>query len=262
MRLILVFVLALACVAIVAFAIVRRPQLPPAERGRRLAERTGCFGCHGPGGTRGTNNPGRIDKTVPNFQDDVMMFAKTPEEIHEWISSGATKKRQASLTWREERARGALKMPAWKGRMSEAGMGDLTAYVMAMAGVPEPDDSLAATGLRRAADLGCTGCHGPGGRLARPNPRSWKGYVPSWDGADFPELARDSAEFREWAQQGRCRRFDRNLAARFFLRREDLKMPAFERFLEPGDPAALWAYVRWLRSPAARPMTSPSADGD
>jgi mono/diheme cytochrome c family protein len=260
MRRILVLVLALTCVAIVALAIARRPQLPPAERGRRLAEHVGCFGCHGPEGTRGTNNPGRTDRSVPNFADDVMMFAKTPQEIREWIRFGVTKKRQASLTWRAERARGALEMPPWKGRVSETGTEDLVAYVMAMAGMPEPDDSLARTGLRRAGDLGCTGCHGPGARLARPNPRAWKGCVPSWDGADFPELVRDSTEFREWAQRGRCRRFDRNLAARSFLHRENLKMPAFVRFLEPGDPAALWAYLRWLRSPAAHPELGPTPD--
>lgn len=50
-----------------AYFVLLRPQLPPAERGRRLAERTGCFGCHGPGGIRGAANPGRMDRTVPTF---------------------------------------------------------------------------------------------------------------------------------------------------------------------------------------------------
>jgi hypothetical protein len=26
-------------------------------------------------------------------------------------------------------------------------------------------------------------------------------------------------------------------------------MPKYERFLEPGDLDALWAYVQWLRGP-------------
>ena len=34
------------------------PQLPPAGRGRRLAEANGCFGCHGSGGRFSRPNPG------------------------------------------------------------------------------------------------------------------------------------------------------------------------------------------------------------
>lgn len=248
MRWIAAALLALVLTVGITAAWVRRPRLPAAERGRRLAERTGCFACHGPGGVRGSANPGRVDLAVPSFEGDVMMYAKTAEEIHEWIHDGVTRKRAASRTWRAERDRGALRMPAFKGRMSERAMEDLVAYVMAMAGMPEPEDPAAALGLRRTEELGCVGCHGPGGRLASRNPGSWKGYVPSWDGADFTELVRDSAEFREWVEHGVSRRFEGNPLARFFLRRAVLRMPAYERHLSPEDVPALWAYVRWLRS--------------
>ena len=247
----------LVMIAAIALAFVRRPNLPPAERGRRIAERTGCFGCHGPGGLRGANNPGRIDKSVPNFADDVMMYAKTPEEIREWIRDGVTRKKAASVTWRTERDRGALRMPAFKGRMSERDLDDLVAYVMAVSGIPEPEDSLASAGLTRANQLGCTGCHGPGGRLGRPNPGSWKGYIPSWDGADFNEIVRDSAEFREWVERGISRRFESNPLAAFFLERAPVKMPAFEKQSQPGDLPVLWAYVTWLRSEAPRARAEP-----
>jgi mono/diheme cytochrome c family protein len=230
-----------------------RPHLTPAERGRRLAERMGCFACHGPGGIRGAANPGREDRTVPTFEGDVMMFAKTPEQIHEWIHNGVTSKRAASRTWRADRDRGTLRMPAFKGRMGERDMDDLVAYVMAMSGTPEPDDSLAAAGLERSDSLGCVACHGPGGRLAPRNPGSLKGYVPSWEGDEFPELVRDSTEFSEWVNHGVSDRFRHNGLARFFLERAVLKMPAYERHLAPGDVEALWAYVRWLRS--VRPRT-------
>src|SRR5439155_19843176 len=113
MRRMAVVVVCLVLVAGIAAAVARRPILPAAERGRRLAERTGCFGCHGPGGSRGANNPDRVDKTVPNFADDVMMYARTPEEIHEWIHEGVTRKKAASITWRSDRDRGVLKMPAF-----------------------------------------------------------------------------------------------------------------------------------------------------
>jgi len=260
MRRIAMAVVFLTFVAVLAAAYARRPSLPPAERGRRLAERTGCFGCHGPGGMRGANNPGRLDKTVPNFEDDVMMYAKTPDEIHEWIHNGVTRKKAASTTWRADRERGTLRMPAFRGRMSERGMDDLVAYVMAASGTPEPEDSLAARGLGRAEALGCVGCHGPGGRLARTNPGSWKGYVPSWDGSDFSELVRDSVEFRQWVERGVSLRFQTNPLAAYFLRGAVLKMPAYEKHLEPRDVPELWAYVIWLRSMGSRATATPGEE--
>lgn len=234
-------------------AVARRPDLPPAERGRRLAEKFGCFGCHGPGGLEGAKNPGRIDGSVPNFEDDVMMYAKTPEEIHEWIHFGVSRKKAASRTWQADRDRGALRMPAFKDRMSERDMHDLVAFVLATSGSPAPDDSLAAEGLRRAQALGCVGCHGAGGRFARPNRGSWKGYVPSWDGGDFAELVRDSTEFRQWVEHGVSRRFEDDRLASHFLKRAVLRMPPYEKHLEPGDVRALWTYVTWLRSRKEEP---------
>ena len=127
-------------------------------------------------------------------------------------------------------------------------MTDLVAYVMTVSGMLEPEDSLAARGLVRAESLGCVGCHGPGGRLARTNPGSLKGYVPSWDGADFPELVASREEFDQWVQDGVSRRFERNRLARFFLDRAVLKMPAYRRHLGSADLDALWAYLQWLRS--------------
>ncbi len=240
----------LALAAVLAPALALRPDLPAAERGRRLAQRTGCFACHGAEGTRGAANPGRSDKTVPTFEGDVMMFAKTPREIREWIHDGSTPAKAASHTWREERERGALRMPAFGRRLTTRQIEELAAFVETMAGIPEPEDSLVKRGLERSEALGCTGCHGPGGRFARPNPGSLKGYVPSWDRRDFAELVTSRAEFDQWVERGVSRRFEGNPLARYFVRRAVLRMPAFERHLAPGDLDALWAYVDWLRGGA------------
>lgn len=227
------------------------PRIPAAERGRRLAEATGCFGCHGPGGTRGTANPGRTDGSVPNYEGDVMMFVDTEDDIREWIRDGVTVKRAASETWRAEREKGALRMPAFGERLGRRQIEDLVAYVMAVSGTDAPEEgSAAARGLERANALGCTGCHGAGGRLAPLNPGSLKGYVPSWDGADFAELVRNRAEFDEWVNDGTLHRFERNPLARFFLDRAVLDMPAYREHLQPGDLDAMWAYVEWLRGRA------------
>ncbi|HEY6867064.1 MAG TPA: c-type cytochrome, partial [Candidatus Eisenbacteria bacterium] len=253
---------ALAALALAALAgcTLVNPGLPPAERGRRLAERTGCFGCHGAEGTHGTANPGRLDRAVPGFESDVMMYAKSTDEIREWIHDGSTAAKRASQTWRTERDRGNLRMPAFGARLSPRQIDDLVAFVVVMAGWPEPGDSLARRGLERAEKLGCVGCHGPGGRLARPNPGSLRGFVPPWNGPDFPELVRGRAEFDEWVERGVSKRFEGNPPAMWFLKRAVLKMPACERHLEAGDLDALWAYVTWLRGGGAARPAPPAAD--
>lgn len=236
-----------------AYLFITRPQLPPAERGRRLAESQGCFTCHGAAGLKGAANPGRKDRTVPTYGGDLMMYASDAAEVREWILEGSTAGKRESATWRAERDAGAVKMPAYQGRLLEREVRDLVAYVMAASSSPEPEDSLALAGLERMQALGCNACHGMGGRLAPPNPGSLKGYVPSWDGADFAELVTSEREFHEWVNDGVSVRFAANPAARWFLERAALHMPAYKRHLAEGDAAALWAYVQWLRSPAARP---------
>lgn len=248
-RLAVVFVV----VGCLAFAFATRPRLGAAERGRRLAERTGCFTCHGAGGTKGASNPGRTDRTVPTFAGDLMMYADDAADVRAWIQDGGTARKRASESWRKARDAGTLRMPAFRRRLSDEQVSDLVAYVLAISDSPEPADSLALAGRDRTVALGCTGCHGRGGRLAPPNPGSFKGYVPAWDGADFAELVGSEREFGEWVRHGVSERFRANPAASFFLRRAALHMPAYEKHLEPGDLEALWAYVRWLRSPEARP---------
>jgi mono/diheme cytochrome c family protein len=239
----------LAVVVAVAGWSLRR-DLPAAERGRRIAEREGCFACHTHEGVRGAANPGRTDRTVPGFEGDLMMYARDAAETREWIADGVTAKRAASESWHRERDAGTLRMPAFARRLRPGEIDDLVAFVEATAGRPEPADSLARAGLGRADALGCTGCHGPGGRLARRNPGSFKGYVPSWDGRDFGELVHDRADFDAWVRDGASPRFAANPAAMMFLGRATLRMPAFRRHLAPGDLDALWAYVTRLRAGA------------
>ncbi len=244
----LFLIVASATCALAARLTLFRPNLTPAEQGRRIAERSGCFACHGPEGTQGVANPGRTGRTVPTYLGELMMYAKNEQEIREWIRDGGTAQRLGSQTWHEERDRGVLKMPAFRDRLSDRQIKDLVAFVMARTGEPTPSDLLAQRGLERAEDLGCVGCHGAGGQFARQNPGSLKGYVPPWDGADFPELVRNREEFGEWVERGVSRRFEKNPLAQFFLKRAILRMPAYRDHAKPGDVDALWAYVRWLRA--------------
>ena len=243
----LALVVTAALVGALGLVWVRWPHLPAAERGRRLAAQQGCFGCHGAEGREGAANPGRTDKSVPEFGDDLMMYAKTRDDVTAWITDGVTPARAKSTTWQAQRKAGALRMPAYGRRLSARQIDDLTEFVLAAAAFEAPEDSLPVAGLERAEALGCTGCHGHGGRYARPNPRSLKGYVPSWDGADFPDLVRSRDEFDQWVKRGISDRFASLPPAKFFLKRAVLHMPAYERHLEPGDLDAMWSYVEWLR---------------
>jgi mono/diheme cytochrome c family protein len=143
-------------------------------------------------------------------------------------------------------------MPAFGDRLSESEIDDLVAYVMAVSALGMPDDPAVRRGYDRARALGCFGCHGAGGRLAQPSPGSLKGYIPSWDGDDFPELVRDRAEFGEWVEEGMSARFRASPFAREYLDRPPVRMPAYKDHLEPGDVDAMWSYVEWLRSQSAK----------
>ncbi|HEY2924979.1 MAG TPA: c-type cytochrome, partial [Candidatus Eisenbacteria bacterium] len=119
-----------------------RPKLTAVERGRRLAEKNGCFGCHGPEGMQGTSNPGTAAKTVPSYKA-LMMYAKSEQEVREWIRDGVTAARAKSETWRANRDAAALRMPAYGKRLSARQIDDLVAFVIAVSGEDAPDDSLA-----------------------------------------------------------------------------------------------------------------------
>ena len=93
--------------AIALWTTLFRSHLPPAERGRRLAEREGCFACHGPGGTRGTANPGRSDLSVPNSLGDVMLYASDAEALRQGIPDGVSQAKAESRTRRPPRGAAA-----------------------------------------------------------------------------------------------------------------------------------------------------------
>jgi cytochrome c553 len=63
MRIVLGVLVTAALVGCITAFFAFRPRVPAAERGRRLAERTGCFACHGPGGSAAQRTPGA--PTVP-----------------------------------------------------------------------------------------------------------------------------------------------------------------------------------------------------
>ncbi len=243
---ILVLALALQAAAIL-FLLVRehwrsRVGASPVVRGREVAERLGCFACHGPGGTRPIPNPGARGGEVPQWAGGTwMMFNDSEEDVRAWILQGHPDDRPAD-------AGALIKMPAFQGRVAGQDFEDLLAYVLAVSQFGWPEEPGVAEGRDVAVRFGCFGCHGPEGRGLLRNPGSFKGYIPPWDGDDYLELVRDEEEFRQWVRNGVSDRFRKNPLARQFLERQAVPMPAYGERISDQELASLLAYVRWLRA--------------
>lgn len=214
----------------------------PVVRGRAVADKLGCFGCHGPGGAAPIPNPGARGGNVPMWTGGTwMMFNSGEEDVRAWILDG-------SPADREPDAGALIPMPAYRGHVSDSDFEDLLAYVLAVSQFGSPGDPAVAQGRDVAARYGCFGCHGPEGRGLIENPLSFKGYIPSWDGDDYVELVRDADEFRQWVENGISDRFRDNPAARTFVGRQIVPMPAFGDVLSDEEIDHLLAYVEWVRS--------------
>jgi len=173
----------------------------------------------------------------------VTEYARDEDEIREWIRDGKPRR------VREEDGDAPpslLSMPAFRGVLSDREIDDLVAWVVAASGFGDMPAS-ARAGHDLASSLGCFGCHGPGGRGDTPNPGSLKGYIPSWSGADYPELVSDEAELAEWIREGGPRRLRENAVAAFFLNRQLLRMPAFGSDVTDEEVRQIGAYIAWLR---------------
>lgn len=230
-----------------ALGYARKPRLTPAIRGQALAERLGCFGCHGPGGTGGIPNPTSENGEVPSWDGGTaMMYVESEEEIREWILYGIPKRHAKEKRAQVEKTSLPIRMPSFEGLISTSQLEDLVAYYKAVAAFDKPPPE-ALEGYRVAGRLGCFGCHGPGGQLGSRNPRSLKGYIPPWTGKDFADLVRNEDELRKWILDGRIERMESNVGARFFTRRQIIQMPAYRDLLTEDDLDAVVDYIQWLQ---------------
>ena len=246
-----VIVVLLAVVAMLATALgfvatrrgwQRAAASTPVQRGRAIADRMGCSGCHGPGGGQPIPNPGAKGGEVPGWTGGTwMMWNRDASDVRAWILNGRPAHRGADT--------GALiKMPAYERRLAANEVDDLVAYVLAASNFGPIPDERAAAGREAAYRLGCFGCHGSEGRGLVMNPGSFKGYIPPWDGDDFIELVRDDDEFRQWVRDGACERLRGNPVSRRVLETQAIAMPAYHDRVADDELGALAAYIAFVRS--------------
>jgi len=210
------------------------------ERGRAVAERMGCFGCHGPGGTSPTANPGAVYGEVPGWGGDTwMLWSNKEDDIRAWILEGHPPRRAPDRD-------ALISMPAYERHLDSAELDDLVAYVLAVSRFGQLG-KLETQGREIAVRMGCFGCHGPEGRGLVWNPGSFKGYIPAWDSADHAELVQDDDEFRQWVRFGISDRLGTNPAARALFETQAIRMPAYDELLDEEELEALLAYVKWVR---------------
>jgi len=217
----------------------------PVERGFRVAQAHGCFTCHGPGGLKGYEDDGRVGSVPPFTADEVSAHAKTTDEIREWILDGMPRRLRNEPP--EPGEPPVITMPAWRDVLTTRQVEDLVAYVVAVSDFGPAPEGQALAGRDAALTLGCFQCHGPQGRGNPPNPGSLKGYIPSWDGADFRELVKDDGELREWIRDGSPKRLREHRIAGYFIENQAVKMPAYHDRVKEEELQALAAYIRWVR---------------
>ncbi|HUG53995.1 MAG TPA: c-type cytochrome [Vicinamibacteria bacterium] len=237
-----------AAAGMVAAAWRERPHPSRVQRGWEVASAKGCFTCHGPGGIRGMADPGHGLDEVPPFSGGLItMYARSEEEIREWILDGLPRRIREDPEQMKLREAAIIRMPAWRRHLTSRELDDLVAFVKAVSDFETPDDPDASEGREVANRLGCFNCHGPQGRGTMSNPGAFKRYIPAWDGPDFAELARDDDEVREWILDGRPRRLEEDRLARFFLDRQVIDMPAYRGHVSAEEVDRLVDYIRWVR---------------
>jgi len=113
-----------------AMAAADVPEDPPVRKGHVVAERLGCFLCHGPGGRGAVSNPGSLKGYIPPWDGrDFAELVVDKRELREWILGGRPQRLQMNAVARFFLDRQAIRMPAFRGQITEEELLALGAYI-------------------------------------------------------------------------------------------------------------------------------------
>jgi len=107
------------------------PSVPEAAyEGRVIADRHGCFGCHGPSGMGGGGNPGSLKNHIPAWDgEEFAELVRDEAELREWILDGRPRRLADDWLARRFLDRQLIQMPAYRALLSDDDVTKLVAYV-------------------------------------------------------------------------------------------------------------------------------------
>jgi len=108
-----------------------RPEIPDnAFEGRKIATRLGCFGCHGPSGMGGVNNPGSFKGHIPPWDgEEYEELVRDEQELREWILTGTIQRLDQNPAARFFLDRQRTPMPAYEDFISDDELNLLVEYI-------------------------------------------------------------------------------------------------------------------------------------
>lgn len=269
--LLLLVLLALGVAGAVFLQVEKQPELSPVAQGARLAERAGCFACHGR-----TEDEARFNlrpagagqwraKANPSFlSGDFDQL----DELTDWIRHGVVAAEAA------EHKELFIQMPAYQDRLKPGEIDAIAAWILAEnlkqlhnpkapaptrpAGHVPTSDQVLLAGDALARRTGCYQCHGELGQGGVGNPDSLKGYIPGFFGEDFRKLTArgDRAEILHWIDHGRGRAVESGLlgrVAKHYLDRQAIPMPAYRDQLTAAEKELLADFLLLLNKSGPLP---------
>ncbi len=100
------------------------------QKGRDVALRAGCFGCHGAEGRGLVMDPGSLKGYIPPWSgSDFADLVHNNEELRQWILNGASNRFKRDPLAHAVLSHEVIKMPAFKGRLSDGDIDALVAYI-------------------------------------------------------------------------------------------------------------------------------------
>jgi mono/diheme cytochrome c family protein len=137
-------------VSVMAVRWWRSANIGSVQRGADVALAQGCQGCHG--------GPGESPPLPRSFAE---LDAVDEATAREWILDGMPRPAREDRELRGALDTAVIRMPAWRGRLSDAEVDDLVDYLRALTAADLPEDPAVRTGYAVAERLGCFGYLAP-----------------------------------------------------------------------------------------------------
>lgn len=108
----------------------RQPQDPEVAKGREIAEKAGCFHCHGPEGRLNMENPGSFKGYIPAWYGaDFNELVRNDTELREWILDGVAHRLRSNPAAMLFLKRQKVHMPKYRDKLTTEEIQSLIRYI-------------------------------------------------------------------------------------------------------------------------------------